>query len=37
MTAYAIASNLPYILAQRYNRLVLDRMARIQYRTLSRS
>jgi glycosyl-4,4'-diaponeurosporenoate acyltransferase len=37
MTAYAIASNLPCILAQRYNRLVLDRLARTQDRTLSRS
>ncbi|MEO8738008.1 MAG: hypothetical protein ABI380_15900 [Edaphobacter sp.] len=28
MTAYAIASNLPFILAQRYNRMVLDHFAR---------
>jgi len=30
MTAYAIAANLPFILAQRYNRLILDRFARIR-------
>lgn len=37
MIAYAFASNLPCILAQRYNRLVLDRLASSQDRTLSRS
>jgi glycosyl-4,4'-diaponeurosporenoate acyltransferase len=30
MFAYAIVSNLPCILAQRYNRLVLDRLGRIR-------
>ena len=28
MTAYALAANLPCILAQRYNRIVLDRLVR---------
>jgi glycosyl-4,4'-diaponeurosporenoate acyltransferase len=36
MTAYALATNLPCILAQRYNRLVLSRVARTRYRTLVR-
>jgi glycosyl-4,4'-diaponeurosporenoate acyltransferase len=34
MTAYALAANLPCILAQRYNRLVLDRVARTRRREL---
>ena len=28
MTAYAVAANLPCILAQRYNRIALDRVLR---------
>jgi glycosyl-4,4'-diaponeurosporenoate acyltransferase len=35
MTAYALAANLPCILAQRYNRLVLDRVARTRRRALA--
>jgi glycosyl-4,4'-diaponeurosporenoate acyltransferase len=37
MSAYAITANLPFILAQRYNRLVLDRLVRAQDRTFFRS
>lgn len=33
MTAYALAANLPCILAQRYNRFTLSRIARIRCRT----
>jgi glycosyl-4,4'-diaponeurosporenoate acyltransferase len=36
MTAYAFAANLPCILAQRYNRLVLSRVARARCRTFIR-
>jgi len=35
MTGYALAANLPCIFAQRYNRIVLDRVARSQRRTLA--
>jgi glycosyl-4,4'-diaponeurosporenoate acyltransferase len=35
MTAYALAANLPCILAQRYNRIVLARALRVQQRALS--
>jgi glycosyl-4,4'-diaponeurosporenoate acyltransferase len=34
MTTYALATNLPCILTQRYNRLVLDRVARSRRRVL---
>jgi glycosyl-4,4'-diaponeurosporenoate acyltransferase len=34
MTAYALAANLPCILAQRYNRIVLDRAVRTRHRYL---
>jgi glycosyl-4,4'-diaponeurosporenoate acyltransferase len=33
MTAYALAANLPCILAQRYNRIVLERVLRTRCRT----
>jgi len=33
MTAYALAANLPCILVQRYNRFILNRIARAGYRT----
>jgi glycosyl-4,4'-diaponeurosporenoate acyltransferase len=36
MTVYAIAANLPCILAQRYNRLAFERVARIQCQALAR-
>jgi glycosyl-4,4'-diaponeurosporenoate acyltransferase len=36
MVFYALAANLPCILAQRYNRLVLNRIARSRCRTLVR-
>jgi glycosyl-4,4'-diaponeurosporenoate acyltransferase len=36
MTAYALATNLPCILAQRYNRLVISRLASARCRTLVR-
>jgi glycosyl-4,4'-diaponeurosporenoate acyltransferase len=36
MTVYALAANLPCILAQRYNRLVLKRIARARCRTFGR-
>ena len=35
MTAYALAANLPCILAQRYNRIVLDRVVRTRRRALT--
>ena len=35
MTGYALAANLPCILAQRYNRIVLDRVVRTRRRTLT--
>lgn len=35
MTVYALAANLPCILAQRYNRIVLDRVIRSQRRALT--
>jgi glycosyl-4,4'-diaponeurosporenoate acyltransferase len=34
MTAYALAANLPCILAQRYNRIALDRAVRTRRRSL---
>ena len=34
MTAYALAANLPCILAQRYNRIALDRLVRTRRRAL---
>jgi len=36
MAVYALAANLPCILAQRYNRLILNRIARAQCRTFVR-
>jgi glycosyl-4,4'-diaponeurosporenoate acyltransferase len=36
MTAYALAANFPCILAQRYNRIVLDRVLRSRCRTPER-
>ena len=36
MTAYALAANLPCIFAQRYNRLVLNRIVRARCRTFVR-
>ena len=36
MAVYALAANLPCICAQRYNRLVLNRIARARCRTLVR-
>jgi glycosyl-4,4'-diaponeurosporenoate acyltransferase len=36
MTIYAIAANLPCILAQRYNRLAFERVARTQCQALAR-
>lgn len=35
MTGYALAANLPCILAQRYNRIVLDRVLRTRCRALA--
>jgi len=35
MTGYALAANLPCILAQRYNRIVLDRLVRTRCRALT--
>src|SRR5579871_3793604 len=35
MTAYALAANLPCILAQRYNRMTLDRTVRTRRRALA--
>jgi glycosyl-4,4'-diaponeurosporenoate acyltransferase len=35
MSVYALAANLPCILVQRYNRLVLDRVARTRRRALA--
>jgi glycosyl-4,4'-diaponeurosporenoate acyltransferase len=34
MTAYALAANLPCILAQRYNRIAMDRVVRMRCRVL---
>jgi len=36
MAVYALAANLPCILAQRYNRLVLNRIGRARCRALVR-